>query len=196
MALVLASGSPRRLQLLRAAGVEIAAVRPPDVPELPEPGEGAVAFARRVAAEKAAAVPDDRHIVLAADTVVHLGPELFGKPLDDAHAAWMLGRLAGRWHQVTTAWALRAPAGRRGGRVRVRHATSRVLFRPLTAGDIQRYLACGESHDKAGAYAVQGQGAALVSRVAGSYTNVIGLPVEPVLADLARLGLAPTTERP
>ncbi|MCK6506430.1 Maf family protein [Myxococcota bacterium] len=192
MALVLASGSPRRLQLLRAAGVEIVAVRPPDVPEVPGPGEGAVAFARRVAAEKAAAVSEDRHLVLAADTVVHLHDELFGKPRDDAHAAWMLGRLAGRWHQVTTAWAIRAP----GRRPRLRHATSRVRFRPLSPADIARYLACGESHDKAGAYAVQGQGAALVSRVAGSYTNVIGLPVEPVLADLARLGLAPSSERP
>ena len=192
MGLVLASGSPRRLQLLRAAGVEVVAVRPPDVPEVPAPGEGAIAFARRVAAEKAHAVPEAMHLVLAADTVVHLHDELMGKPRDDAHAAWMLARLSGRWHQVTTAWAIQAP----GHRLLLRHATSRVRFRTLSAGDVARYLACGESHDKAGAYAVQGQGAALVSRVAGSYTNVIGLPVEPVLRDLRRRGLAPAPEAP
>lgn len=190
MGLVLASGSPRRRQLLQAAGIDIVSVRPPDVPELPAPGEDAVTFARRVARDKVLAVPEGQHLVLAADTVVHVDDELFGKPRDDAQAAEMLRRLAGRWHQVTTAWAVRAP----GRRPRVRHATSRVCFRPLSAADIGRYLATGESHDRAGAYAIQGQGMALVSRVVGSYTNVVGLPVEPVLADLARLGLTPSPE--
>ncbi|NOY27567.1 MAG: Maf-like protein, partial [Oligoflexia bacterium] len=158
-----------------------------ELAERPTGDEFAVAFARRIAREKAVAVVDPTHVVLAADTVVHLGAELFGKPSDDTHARSMLRRLSGRWHQVTTAWALRPPCGP----VRVRHASSRVRFRALSPADIDRYLETGESHDKAGAYAIQGHGIALVSRVVGSYTNVVGLPLEPVLSDLARLGLTP-----
>ncbi|RME24689.1 MAG: Maf-like protein, partial [Deltaproteobacteria bacterium] len=111
MPLVLASGSPRRRQLLTAAGVDIHAVRPPQIPEEAQPGEAPVAFARRIAVDKASAVSAPGHWVLAADTVVHLDGHILGKPEDDDDARRMLTELSGRWHRVTSAWCLRWGGG-------------------------------------------------------------------------------------
>lgn len=189
MGLVLASASPRRYQLLLAAGVPIHAVLPSQIPEEAHPGEAPIPFARRIAREKARAVHAPGQWVLAADTVVYLEGRIMGKPCDDEDARAMLSRLAGRWHRVTTAWSLVPPDAAPGFRGGTAHRTSRVLFRPLSPADVARYVAHGEGRDKAGAYAIQGEGMALVERVVGSYTNVIGLPVAPVLQWLVRAGL-------
>lgn len=191
MPVLLASASPRRRQLLLAAGVELAGIRAPEIDERPRPGEPPVSYARRMAAEKALAVESELP-VLAADTVVHLGGRIFGKPADDEDARAMLTALAGRWHQVTTAWAIRRP----GGPLQVRHCRSRVRFRRLRPFEIHAYVQTGEGRDKAGAYAIQGQGAALIERVSGNTTSVIGLPLGPVLRHLEKLGLHPPTVEP
>jgi septum formation protein len=119
--------------------------------------------------------------------VVHQGEQIFEKPADDADAARMLACLSGNGHAVTTAWCLR-----RGGANPVQvqgHQTSAVYFRTLTAVEIARYIATGEGSDKAGGYAIQGDGASLITKVEGSTTNVIGLPLEDVLPALADAGL-------
>ncbi len=133
MGLVLASASPRRRSLLASAGVVVAAVRPTDLDERRHPGEPPVAYAARLAREKAQAAVDDVHWVLAADTIVQLGDDVLGKPVDrtDAHA--MLRRLAGRTHLVTTAWTLMGP---RGADVRSGSSTTAVTFRALTDAEI------------------------------------------------------------
>ena len=198
MPLVLASGSPRRRMLLETLGVAIAAVRPPRIPEAPAPGEDAVAYVRRLAAEKAAAVDAPGHWVLAADTTVHRGGALFEKPRDNRHAVEMLMGLSGGWHAVSTGWCLRwSGPGERPGAGAVE--TTRVRFRPLTLPQVRAYVACGESLDKAGAYGIQGRGAALVAEVQGSHTNVVGLPLDAVLPALAAAGLVagnPPSESP
>lgn len=178
--LVLASASPRRRWLLEKLGVRFD-VLPLDIDERARPGESPEAFAQRMADEKAAAAAA-RHSgawVLAADTVVALEGESFGKPRDAAEAAGMLARLSGRAHTVLTAVTLLDPDGAPVERAVV--ATG-VVFRALTAADIGAYVASGEPLDKAGAYAVQGEGAHLVDRIDGSYTNVIGLPLAEVAA--------------
>ncbi|MBN2361440.1 MAG: septum formation protein Maf [Deltaproteobacteria bacterium] len=186
--LVLASASPRRLSLLLQAGLQ-PTVRPAVVDETPAPGEPAAAYARRIAGAKCqvASAPRPEALVLAADTVVHVGDAIYGKPADAAAARAMLGELAARWHQVTTAFALA-----RAGRMLATDAvTTRVRFRPLTPRDIDRYVASGEPLDKAGGYGIQGLGGALVDQVEGSYTNVVGLPLPEVLTALARQGVTP-----
>jgi septum formation protein len=186
--LVLASASPRRLALLTQAGLA-PTVQPSHVDETPAPAEPAIAYARRVAWNKCAAAapvaPDA--LVLAADTVVHVGDTIYGKPTDAANAAAMLLELAGRWHQVTTAFAL----ARTGALLEFASVTTGVRFRALTASEVERYVASGEPLDKAGAYGIQGLGGALIDRVDGSYTNVVGLPLPEVLAALARHGVTP-----
>ncbi|MBM4364748.1 MAG: septum formation protein Maf [Deltaproteobacteria bacterium] len=175
--IVLASASPRRRELLSAAGV-LFTVRPADVDEAQTPGEEPVAYALRVAASKARAVDAER--VLAADTVVHLDGEVLHKPGVAEAAIATLRRLSGREHTVTTAVVLRAPVERSV----VVH--TRVCFRALLDDDIARYVATGEPLDRAGAYAIQGGGGALVDWIDGSYTNVVGLPLRETLAMLAR----------
>jgi len=175
--IVLASASPRRRELLSAAGVTFSA-RPANVDEAHHPGEDPVAYALRVAASKARAIDADR--VLAADTVVHLDGEVLHKPGVPEAALATLRRLSGREHTVTTAVVLRA----RVERSVVVH--TRVCFRALGDGDISRYVATGEPLDRAGAYAIQGGGGALVDWIDGSYTNVVGLPLRETLAMLAR----------
>ena len=188
MKLVLASGSPRRRVLLEGAGIPIRAVRPAEIDEEWRPDERPLPYARRLARQKAAACPiadlEAPVVTLAADTVVHLDGQVFGKPLDAADATRMLLSLSDRWHQVSTAWCIRLE-----GRSLQGLCTSRVRFRALGQAEIQRYIASGEPMDKAGAYGIQGLGVALVERVVGSYTNVIGLPLRPVLRDLARAGI-------
>lgn len=186
--LVLASASPRRLALLTQAGLA-PTVQPSNVDETPAADEPAVAYARRVARSKclaAAPVAADA-LVLAADTVVHVGNTLYGKPIDAVDATAMLRELAGRWHQVTTAFAL----ARAGALLELAAVTTGVRFRALSAADVERYVASGEPLDKAGAYGIQGLGGALIDQVDGSYTNVVGLPLPEVLAALARHGVTP-----
>jgi septum formation protein len=179
----LASASPRRRQLLAQVGLA-PAVAPSDVDETPHPGEAPAAYARRVAEDKARACAATG-AVLAADTVVALEGRILGKAADAAEARAMLADLSGRTHEVHTAVVLKDPAGALHGVV----VTTEVRFRRLDAAEIARYVETGEPMDKAGAYGIQGEGGALVAWVHGSYTNVVGLPLEETLALLAQVGL-------
>jgi septum formation protein len=185
--LVLGSASPRRAELLRELGVEFG-VCPSGVPEVPAPGERSLDFARRAARQKGRAVSDLRpgDWVLAADTVVAVDGEILGKPVDAADAQRMLNRLSGRCHQVITAVALVKPGGDVCGELAV---SSDVHFRSLSAGEIREYVATGEPFDKAGGYGIQGGASRFVERVEGSYSNVVGLPVDEVRELLAFRGL-------
>ncbi|MBX3026455.1 septum formation protein Maf [bacterium] len=187
--LVLGSASPRRAALLREMGVAFT-VCASDVPETPAPGESPADFAIRAAADKGAAVSRLRPgaWVLAADTVVAVGGDILGKPRDEAEARRMLRRLADCEHEVLTGVALFAPGGACVERFAVR---TRVGFRALSDDEIAAYVATGEPADKAGAYAIQGGAAPFVRRVEGSYSNVVGLPVDEVRALLARHGAVP-----
>ena len=182
--LILASASPRRRELLGHLGVPFE-VRPANVDESLRPGEGAHAYVERLSREKATAgaaqgaikAPggDDvgRLIVLAADTSVVIDDEVLGKPGHDAQlGAQMLRRLSGRAHQVLTGVAVAS-----GGRVHAQVVSSEVHFRALTEREIAWYVGTGEGHDKAGGYALQGRAGVFISRVVGSPSNVIGLPL-------------------
>lgn len=173
--LVLASTSPRRRDVLSRLGLAFEVVGPP---EDAEPSWDGVAppeaYAREAAAAKAGAVAGERPeaVVVGADTVVVISDELLGKPSDPAAARRMLARLAGRDHVVHTGIAIVGPGGRAAG---VESTT--VTFRPVTDDEIERYVETGEPLDKAGAYGIQGLGAALVKGVRGCYFNVMGFPV-------------------
>ena len=184
--LVLASGSPRRREMLRRLGVEFE-VRPVDIDETPIRDEPPDAYVSRLAVEKAAAAAasDDEsagtsagtpagRIFLAADTIVALDGALLSKPRDESDARRMLERLSGRWHQVLTGVAVLDPA--RELRLQAVEQT-RVRFAQLSAREVAWYAASGEPLDKAGAYAIQGLGALFVERVEGNYSNVVGLPL-------------------
>lgn len=173
----LASGSPRRKQLLEWSGVEVL-VRPANIDETLRDGEDPVVYAVRLAREKAATAPSG-HRVVAADTVVHLGDRVLGKPSSTEEAAHFIQTLSGRWHTVTTGVCVRSAAG-----VQAFPVSSKVRFRDLDTREIEAYAACGEGMDKAGAYGIQGRGGSLVGEVQGSWTNVMGLPVEETLAAL------------
>lgn len=189
--LVLASASPRRRGLLRALGVPVAEIRPAALVEVPHPGEVPHDYALRLAVEKATAVRTPGAVVLAADTVVHLDGDLIEKPADEAQARAFLTALSGRWHRVTTGWCVLPGAGV-PGEVHKGVVTSDVLFRDLSPASIAAYVATGESMDKAGAYGVQGLGAALVERLEGSYSCVVGLPLDEVLEALAAFQIHPS----
>jgi septum formation protein len=176
---VLASGSPRRQELLAQLGLTFAAVTP-DVDETPRPGERPADLVRRLAAAKAAAVDGDP--VLAADTTVEVDGEILGKPLGDEDARRMLRLLSGRAHRVHTGVAVRA-----GERLGLDVVTTIVTFVPLQPAVIEWYVATGEPRDKAGAYAVQGRGSVFVERVRGSVSNVVGLPLTSVARLLQQL---------
>jgi septum formation protein len=183
---VLASASPRRLELLRAIGLAPDAVDPADIDETPLAGETARRLALRLAKAKAA-VTLQRHpdaFVLAADTVVALGRRLLGKPEDEADAARMLTLLSGRAHRVLTAVAVLAPGGRAGARL----SETRVQIKRLTAREIAAYVASREWEGKAGGYGVQGRAGAFVTAFNGSYTGVVGLPLYETRALLGGLG--------
>jgi septum formation protein len=183
--IVLASGSPRRTQLLTLLGIEHVVDAAHGVDETPEDGESPEQLASRLAAEKAVGVaarhPDQP--VLGADTVVVLDGELLGKPAGAGDAEAMLARLAGREHTVVTAVALA-----HAGAVRTRVDRTRVWFRDLSLEMIRDYVATGEPLDKAGSYGLQGYGAALVARIEGDCFGVIGLPLRLVLDLLADAG--------
>lgn len=187
--LILASASPRRRHLLESAGYGLV-VRIPHADESPLPRETGADLALRLAMAKGRAALHGMEgdlpslPVLAADTVVHQDADIFPKPLDPEDAVRILTRLSGAWHQVTTGFCVLA-----GDRILARRVTTRVLFRPLGAGEIRRYVATGEPLDKAGAYGIQGAGGALVQALDGSYTNVVGLPLEEVMAALQELGV-------
>lgn len=189
--LILASASPRRRALLQQAGVDCLIV-PSAVSEELRPGESPEHYALRVAWDKAHEV-SRRHPgawVLAADTIVELDGQVLGKPHDAADARRMLLLLSGRTHQVKTAFVLLADDGRL---FTSQVVTSTVTFKPLSEAEIQAYIASGEPFDKAGAYAIQGQGAAFIARTEGSYTNVVGLPMDEVGHALRAAGLVRKT---
>ncbi|MDX2380838.1 MAG: Maf family protein [Acidimicrobiia bacterium] len=180
--LVLASASPRRADLLAIVGLDFA-IRPADIDEAVRLGEDPIDYVRRLSIEKADAVERrDDELVLAADTTVEIDRRILGKPTDRDDARWMLGRLAGRTHRVHSA----VTAIARGSRETLEVTTS-VTFAELDASAIECYLDRGESMDKAGAYAIQGAGAALVSSIEGSASNVIGLPLAETLAMIGRI---------
>lgn len=182
--LVLASRSPRRAELLAAAGIPFV-VRVADIDETPLPGEMPRDYVVRIAEEKARAVDcADSEIVLAADTTVVLGSEILGKPVDAADATRMLTALAGNRHDVLTGVCLM----RRGERVALKAASTAVWFDPMSQEEIAEYVASGEPMDKAGAYAIQGIASRWIGRIDGSYTNVVGLPVALVYGLLSHVG--------
>ena len=197
-ALYLASRSPRRQELLRQLGVAFdvlrlreASGRQRDVVEIAHDGEPALHYIERIARTKASVGMQQMlrrglppRPVLGADTEVVLDGDIFGKPRDAADAVRMLTALAGRTHQVMTAVAIGWE-----GEVVAEIATSSVAFRELSRDEIDRYVATGESVDKAGGYAIQGRAAALVSRLEGSYTCVMGLPLFETAGLLARIGV-------
>ena len=184
--LVLASASPRRLELLRQVGIvpDIAAAA--EIDELAKPGEAPAATARRLAEAKAAAVaaahPDD--FVLGADTVVACSRRQLPKPEDEAVARTCLELLSGRRHRVHTGVAVCPPEGAMRSRV----ASTAVTFKRLSADELRAYLDAGEWRGKAGGYALQGRAAALIRSINGSYSNVVGLPLFETVALLSGLG--------
>jgi septum formation protein len=181
--LVLASTSPRRAELLTAAGLPFT-VQPVDADESGDPREEPEAYVRRVAALKADAAgqPPADTVVLTADTVVVIDGERLGKPVDAADARDMLARLSGRTHEVLTAIALSHRTMRT-----VDVARTLVTFNVVPPHVIKWYVATGEPLDKAGAYAIQGLASRFIERIEGSYTNVVGLPVDLVYRRLLAL---------
>jgi septum formation protein len=187
--LILASASPRRAELLAAAGIAFD-VRPAHIDERIRPGENAASYAGRVAEEKARAVHANAagRPVLAADTVVVIDGQVLGKPADADDAKRMLRMLSGRAHQVLTAVVL---AGSGSGPASLLTGTevTTVEFALLNKAEIEWYVASGEPSDKAGAYAIQGLASRFVTRIDGSYSNVVGLPVALVYAMCSRGGI-------
>lgn len=185
--LILASASPRRLELLAQVGIVPDAVAPAEIDEAPLPRELPRPCALRLADAKAGAVwaaPED--VVLAADTVVAVGRRMLGKPADAAEAARFLALLSGRRHRVISAVAVR-----RGERSWSRAVETAVRFRRLDAGDVERYLASREWEGKAGGYAIQGRAGGFVPWIGGSYSNVVGLPLAEALSLLEAAGVRP-----
>jgi septum formation protein len=189
MALVLASASPRRRELLQNAGIPFV-IQPSGIPELPREGEAPQVCAERLAREKALDVfrqrPQD--FVLGADTIVIVDSQILGKPRDARDAARMLRLLSGRTHQVTTGVCLTAPDGKGTSIEDTRSETTLVTMSELSDDDIQSYVATGEPLDKAGAYAIQGIASRWISRIEGDYFNVVGLPVSLVYRMLRESG--------
>ena len=183
-AILLASASPRRADLLRMLGLEFTTV-PAAIDETPRDGEPPGDLAARLAREKALAVaaPDRPAVIIAADTIVVADGRILGKPRDAREARRFVGLLAGRVHEVVTAVAVRAIPEEE---MAVETAVSRVTFAPMTDAEVDWYAATGEGMDKAGAYALQGIGALFVTAVDGSYTNVIGLPLDRLYPHLRR----------
>ena len=192
MRLVLASASPRRAEILRAAGFDFDVI-PTDVDEGVRDGEAPREYVLRLAAEKSAAawevitpgVVTADLVVLGADTTVVVAGEILGKPRDDREAAAMLRQLSGRRHEVMTGVSLRSAWGERG----LVGVTS-VYMVELRDEDIAWYVGTGEGRDKAGAYAIQGLASRFIPRIDGSYANVVGLPVADVWLQLSALASA------
>jgi len=184
---ILASASPRRSELLRAAGQRFDCIAS-GVDETPYPAESALDFARRIAHGKAHEISRrcPARWVLAADTIVVVDGDVLGKPSNAEEATRMLERLSGRRHEVATAFALLDERGEVFANQVVR---TEVVFRPLEASEIAEYVSSGEPFDKAGAYAIQGGAGDFVVGVQGSRSNIIGLPMDEVEAVLRNAGL-------
>jgi septum formation protein len=184
-AVILASQSPRRRELLTLVGIPHV-VRPAHIDERYLPGEQPAAHAERLAREKAAvaAREDPDAVVIGSDTIVVVDGEVLGKPRDEAHAAEMLARLSGRSHVVITAVAVQWRGVERSAVEEVG-----VTFHPLSADDIRAYIATREPMDKAGAYGIQGYGATIVERVDGDYFAVMGLPLQRLVQLMRELGV-------
>lgn len=184
--LVLASASPRRLDLLRQIGLEPDAIEAADLDEAPQPDETPRRLALRLAEAKAARVaagaPGD--YVIAADTVVAVGRRVLPKAETDDQVAACLRLMSGRAHKVLTGVAVAAPGGRTASRL----VETRVHFKRLAEAEIASYLASGEGLGKAGGYAIQGRAAALIMSLQGSYSGVVGLPLYETANLLAGLG--------
>jgi septum formation protein len=180
--LILASSSPRRAELLRAAGFEFT-IRIPDINEARLPDESPRNYALRLSLEKAMAVAKDEELVLGADTIVIINNEIAGKPADLDDARRMLRALSGRRHEVLTAVTLI-----RGGSVLSGVESTHVTFSRISEDEIEWYVSTGEPMDKAGAYGIQGNASRFVERIEGSYSNVVGLPVNLVYRMVKRLG--------
>jgi septum formation protein len=186
MRLVLASASPRRLDLLGQIGIEPDTVDPPDIDETPQKDETVRRLVERLAREKAVAVAP-RHpgaYVLAADTLVAVGRRILPKPLDEADARRMLGLLSGRAHRVLTGVALIAPDGRCSSRI----SQTRLHFKRLSAAELDAYILSREWEDAAGAYKVHLRAGSFVIALQGSFTGVVGLPLYETKALLDGLG--------
>ncbi|MFA7588124.1 MAG: nucleoside triphosphate pyrophosphatase [Novosphingobium sp.] len=171
--LILASASPRRRELLARLGVAPAAIRAADIDETPAKAEVPRAYARRMAREKALAVAGGNAWVLSGDTVVALGRRILPKAEDEATARQCLLAMSGRRHVVLSAVALKYP----DGVLRERLSETIVRFKPLSAEEIDAYIAGGEWHGKAGGYAIQGSAEGLIAWIAGSHSGVVGLPL-------------------
>ncbi len=184
--LILASGSPRRAELLRSAGIDFT-VRVADLDEKLLPNELPRDYVVRLSREKAQAVTSeigDGEVVLGADTTVVILNEIAGKPTDDNDARRMLKLLSGKWHEVLTGVSLVSD-----GKVMSDVALTRVKFTKLSDEEIDWYVASGEPMDKAGAYGIQGYASRFVERIEGSYSNVVGLPVQMVYRMIAECGM-------
>jgi septum formation protein len=189
--LILASASPRRAELLRAAGFEFDLLVA-DVDERVRADETPSRYVRRLAAEKSAAASSvtsraggtsNHQVILAADTTVVLAGQILGKPEDEADAARMIRALAGRAHEVMTGVSVRCNAYEVG-----RVETTTVCFAPMSDADVAWYAASGEGRDKAGGYAIQGLASRFIPRIEGSYSNVVGLPIAAVVELLREVG--------
>jgi septum formation protein len=188
--LVLGSASPRRREILSNLQIAIR-VLPADIVETVLPDEQPLTYIERIATEKLAGVAERARGeacagMLVADTIVVIGGEILGKPIDTADAERLLQKLCGREHTVYTRYAIAAGDGRP---LVARTVESAVWLRAASASEISGYARTGEGLDKAGAYAIQGIGAFLVERISGSYTNVVGLPACEVVRDLTAAGL-------
>ena len=184
--LILASASPRRLDLLARIGVMPDDVRPAEIDENPSKGELPRPYVQRMAREKAQAIDSDGAFVLAGDTVVAAGRRILPKAKDEATARACLELLSGRRHTVLSAIALRAP----DGTLRERVSETVVRFKRLSHEEIATYLASGEWRGKAGGYAIQGSAEGLVSWLSGSHSGVVGLPLYEARALLKAAGFA------
>ncbi len=171
--LILASASPRRRELIARLGLTPDAIAPADIDETPAKGELPRDYAKRMAREKAEAAASDEGFVLAGDTVVAAGRRILPKAEDEATARKCLELLSGRRHRVLSAIALRAP----DGSMRERLSETVVMFKRLSPEEIDAYIASGEWDGKAGGYAIQGIAEGLISRIQGSHSGVVGLPL-------------------
>ena len=184
--LVLASASPRRTELLTAAGIPHI-VRPAHIDESRLNAEGPEDYVLRLSREKATAAAagiEESAVVLGADTVVLIGSEVAGKPVDEDDAERMLRALSGVWHEVLTGVAVSCR-----GDVRSEVSRTRVKFAKMSPAEIAWYIGTGEPFDKAGGYAIQGGASRFIKEIEGSYSNVVGLPIETVYRILRDLGI-------